>query len=314
MIFSKKNKSVNHFILAAPRSGTTWLQRLLNAHPEVCCLERRLFGEYADFVQDDGQDRPRLRVTLDKYVHSMLLHHGYPKKDKHTLTQAFIKTLNKVERSHFGKHVIVDKITPYVNTAETVLEQLNTFFPNSKLIYLVRDGRDVLTSGVFHWFNKQPADAELTKFERARRKQFLEGDTFKGRFFQDKEIEQWAGEWMQPLQTIQNAKKSHDAKIIFYEDLLTDTEATLSECLSFLGVKRTSGILKTCLEHGRFSTMSSGRKQGEAKPDAHVRKGISGDWKNYFTYADGKLFSELTKNTLVDFGYEENANWFERLR
>ena len=36
------------------------LQRLLNAHPEVCCVERRLFGEYADFVQDDGQDEPRL--------------------------------------------------------------------------------------------------------------------------------------------------------------------------------------------------------------------------------------------------------------
>ena len=235
------------------------------------------------------------------------------KKNKHILSQAFITALNKIERNHFGNKVVVDKITPYLDTAETVVQQLDVFFPKAKLIYLVRDGRDVLTSGVFHWFNKQPADAVLTNFERARRKQFLEGDTFKGRFFQDKEIEQWARSRYNRCKLYRLLKK-HAVQVITYEGLLADTEATLSECLSFLGVKSTPGILKSCVEQGNFTAMAKGRKRGEAKPDAHVRKGVSGEWKNYFTYEDGKLFNEITKNSLVAFGYEENENWIERLR
>jgi hypothetical protein len=290
------------------------MQHMLNAHPDVCCVERRLFGNYADFVEDNGHTTPRLRVTLDKYIQSILLHHGYSKNQKKELTQAFIGALNKTEKNHFEKKTIVDKITPYINTAENVLKQIDTYFPKSKIVYLVRDGRDVLTSGVFHWFNKLPANTTLSDFEIARRKQFLEGGKPIDRFFQDKEIEQWAKEWVQPLHTIKNAEKLHAVKVISYEMLLEDTEAVLRECLSFLKVKSSSNILKKCIENGRFSNMSAGRKQGKAKPDAHVRKGVSGDWKNYFTYEDGKLFSELTRNALVDFGYEENANWFERLR
>ena len=58
------NKSHSNFIIASPRSGTTWMSKMLNAHPNIFCVERRLFGDYADLVLDEGANKPRLRVTL----------------------------------------------------------------------------------------------------------------------------------------------------------------------------------------------------------------------------------------------------------
>ncbi|MFD2727400.1 sulfotransferase domain-containing protein [Hyunsoonleella rubra] len=315
MKISKSYISNNHFIIAAPRSGTTWMSKMLNAHPDIFCVERRLFGNYADFVQDDGQVQSRLRVTLDKYVSSLILHHGLHPGKTERLMSSLIKSLVKEERAISKKKTIVDKITPYLGTSEHVLHQINTYFPKSKIIYLVRDGRDVFTSGVFHWFNKKQTNTELTDFESDRRDAFKSSKPFKGnRFFQDKEIQQWANEWKEPLQTIERARQTHEVKIISYEDMLKDPTNVVEACLSFFNVKSKPKFVNPCVEAGQFKKMSKGRNQGEAKADAHVRKGIAGDWKNYFTYEDGKLFHEIAGDSLIEYGYVENKNWFEELR
>ena len=65
------------FMISAPRSGTTWLKQALNSHPEIYCTENRFFGGYSDFVIGDKASTPRMRITLDKYVDSFLLHYNW---------------------------------------------------------------------------------------------------------------------------------------------------------------------------------------------------------------------------------------------
>ena len=236
------------------------------------------------------------------------------KKDLIT-NEEYRQMLLKEEKKYSRKKIVVDKITPYVNTADLVLNQINTFFPKSKIIYLVRDGRDVMTSGVFHWFNKQVAEEKLTDFEHKRRSIYLnKSDQKLTRFFQDKEIIQWANEWVQPIKTIEKARKKHQVKVIFYEDLLANPEEVLKECLSFLSAKTPNKALDKCVEVGSFKNMSAGRKKGDAIQNAHVRKGVSGDWKNYFTHKDGKLFQDIVGDALVKYGYETDDKWYEKLR
>lgn len=309
------NRNQSNFIIASPRSGTTWMSKMLNAHPEIFCVERRLFGDYADLVLDEGAKNPRLRVTLDKYTNSLFQHHGFSKKLKKRLLKSFISSLQHEETKLSGKKTIVDKITPYVNTSDKVIHNINDFFPKSKIIYLVRDGRDVLTSGVFHWFNKQSAHEELSSFEKKRREIHLnKTEEQLPRFFQDKEIQQWANEWVQPIRTIEEAKKKHHVKVIHYEDLLINTEVVLEDCLRFFSSKTSNKVIVKCLEEGSFKKMSAGREKGTAVQNAHVRKGISGDWKNYFTYEDGKLFQEIVGDALVKYGYETDEKWYEKIR
>ena len=304
-----------NFIIAAPRSGTTWLSRMLNAHPEVYCVERRLFGEYADFVQDKGKDQPRLRVTLDKYVSSQLMHYRLPKTKGRQILKSLIKAELRIEMNHFGKPIGVDKITPYLHTSEIVIKKISEYFPESKIIFLVRDGRDVLTSGVFHWFNKRQASQALNDFEQKRRILFQQNpDARPSPFFQEKEIRQWATEWKEPLEVLELARKRHPVRAIRYESLLENPKRELEDCFRFLGASTKPRLLDTCVEVGAFSKMTGGRQRGEAQHTKHVRKGIHGDWKNYFTFSDAALFEEIAGSVLREFGYEESKNWFTGLQ
>ena len=57
----------------------------------------------------------------------------------------------------------------------------------------------------------------------------------------------------------------------------------------------------------------SGRPPGEEDPTAKARKGIVGDWKNYFTLADGELFDALAGEQMAAAGYEQNSDWVKHL-
>jgi hypothetical protein len=37
---------LSYLIFASPKSGTTWMQRLISEHPDAICSESRLFGDY----------------------------------------------------------------------------------------------------------------------------------------------------------------------------------------------------------------------------------------------------------------------------
>lgn len=316
--FFKKKKTLPNkhvfFIIASPRSGTTWMSKMLNAHPNILCVERRLFGDYADFVLDEGINEPRLRVTLDKYVKSLLLHHGLPDKEFGNILTGITNTIQQIERNTTGKQTLVDKITPYLNTSGKVIRSITHYFPKAKLIYLIRDGRDVLTSGVFHWFNKQNINDTLSGFEKKRRNIFVNNsDEQLDRFFQDKEIKQWAKEWAQPLDTISIAQKNHEVLLLHYENLLLDQKKSLQQCFNFMNEMVNTSIIQYCVEVSSFQKMTVNRKQGEEKADAHIRKGIAGDWKNYFTKRDGELFIKYAGKQLIEYNYEINEDWINQL-
>ena len=58
----------------------------------------------------------------------------------------------------------------------------------------------------------------------------------------------------------------------------------------------------------------AGRSAGDNdSPTAKARKGIAGDWKNYFTQADAKLFLKIAGKQLIETGYEANDDWVQCL-
>ena len=60
-------------------------------------------------------------------------------------------------------------------------------------------------------------------------------------------------------------------------------------------------------------TTTSGRKPGEEDLSSFRRKGIAGDWTNYFSREAGEVFDSFAGDALVELGYADDRNWYESL-
>lgn len=64
-----------------------------------------------------------------------------------------------------------------------------------------------------------------------------------------------------------------------------------------------------CVYDNRFSKKSGGRGKGDENIKSHYRKGVPGDWVNYFEDAHKNHFKERYPNLLTKLEYEQNHNW-----
>ena len=304
----KRQETVPAFILAAPRSGTTWLQRALNAHPGVYCTEHRLFGPHMDLVRDGEAPEPRLRITLDQYVKSSLqsaiLDDLKLSREEFEwgLVQSLAATIVAKSREASGKPILVDKITPYPGTAKHVVKCIQAIWPTARFIFLLRDGRDVLTSGVCHW-----SDKTIVKPERNAGGSRMKAVADDNRAFTDAQIEEWAHLWCD-IEEATHAIPAGQLITVRYEDMLADQGEVLARVLQHIGAESSRSRIETCTAASSFQSMSGGRKRGEEVSHAHIRKGVAGDWKQHFTPEDARQFDAIAGDLLIKLGYETNRD------
>ena len=58
-----------------------------------------------------------------------------------------------------------------------------------------------------------------------------------------------------------------------------------------------------------FEKLSKGRERGQEDVTSFYRKGIAGDWKNYFTERDKEIYKEEAGELLIRLGYERDLDW-----
>jgi len=59
----------------------------------------------------------------------------------------------------------------------------------------------------------------------------------------------------------------------------------------------------------RFEKKAKGRARGSEDQGSHYRKGVGGDWVNYFNPVHKERFLELYGDVLIRTGYEGDNNW-----
>lgn len=296
-----------HFVISAPRSGSTWLATSLNFHPQLFATEHRLLGRFCEvWRNNDGTTAPR--ITFDSYARAFGMHYFYPFMDLsyeefvETFQQEFAQFMVGFAQRRTGKKIVIDKVTPYPGTAKLVVQQIRKLYPEAKIVQLVRDGRDVLTSGTFDWLLKDAIGTPRHDF-------FANPQPGKRltRFFDEAVIERWALNWLETIDTIPDP-----ATQIRFEAMKSDLASELRSLFRILGVEDSQTIAEECAQQTTFRKMA-GREAGVADPLAKARKGIVGDWRNYFTKADGLRFCELAGRGLVELGYEPDDSWVNRL-
>jgi hypothetical protein len=161
-----------------------------------------------------------------------------------------------------------------------------------KVIYLVRDGRDVMVSAYNYFFSKLPLS-------------FLD-------FLQ---LDIWPGHWhSHVLSWLENTHKI-DLLLVRYEDLLSDTFEQLKNITHFIGLNVSDGMIIRAVRNSSFAALS---KMEENQIDSSVkqmnlprffRAGKSGLWKQYFTPEHKSVFQPLANPALLNLGYINSSDW-----
>jgi len=163
-----------------------------------------------------------------------------------------------------------------------------------KIIYIVRDGRDALVS--YYYFLR-----DLKHFEGSFE------EFYNSRSFGD------IGDWDVHVRAAIDYQETHPEKIIIvaYEDLKNDTSAIFKRVIKFLGHSIDLDVLNLAIDISTFKTLKNMQKKGgvsiENKEVDFFRKGLSGQWEEYFTDEMNTDFIQKSKDLLEMFGYKVNT-------
>ncbi len=99
-------------------------------------------------------------------------------------------------------------------------------------------------------------------------------------------------------------------KVLRYEDLIADDLGLLTRLLIHdLGLPVAEDRLHQIIMANRFERYTAGRRRGEEDRAHHYRKGVAGDWVNYFSEPVKRAFKGRYGGLLVQMGYEQGLTW-----
>ena len=235
------------------KSGTTFLQRLLDSHPEISCQPENIFNDLlADFL--DLRERYNRKLsnvaktlgidpvlaTKEAFVSSFFLLIGELLKNKQTRKQ-----LSGINDNHF-----------ILRNYKTLLR----YFPEAKIIYIVRNPIDTALSTWDHFYRlyyetKKPGYLNWL----ATKNKKLDKDIF---------LYNNSKEWIRDIDMILDAKTySENVMIVRYEDLLTKKEAILIEILNFLGASSNKKVVKKMSQGSTLEKM----KKESTNPSFYIK-------------------------------------------
>ncbi|XP_012891608.1 PREDICTED: bile salt sulfotransferase-like [Dipodomys ordii] len=166
------------------------------------------------------------------------------------------------------------------------------FTSKAKVIYVIRNPKDVLISGYYFWrftnLAKKPESLQQY-FEW-----FLQGHVP-------------YGSWFEHVRGWMSMREKENVLILSYEQMKKDPRNMIEKICWFLGKVLEPGELDLVLENSSFQAMKENKMSNiidvpEELVPASVkitRKGITGDWKNHFTPAQTQAFEETFREKMA---------------
>jgi hypothetical protein len=161
------------FIVGCPRSGTTLLRRIVDAHPQIAItaethwITKVLDGD--DAVDPERPVGPELltRLAGDKRFARMDVDHAALERllarPEPVSYAEFVSTVFDLYGRAQGKALVGDKVPGYVRD----IAILHDLFPYARFVHLIRDGRDVCSSAL-NWERRRPSFAKYSTWEEDR--------------------------------------------------------------------------------------------------------------------------------------------------
>ncbi|HEY5806572.1 MAG TPA: sulfotransferase [Povalibacter sp.] len=256
------------FIGGVPRSGTTLLRVILDSHPQIFCgTELRVVHALANLwsaATEHGQE---------------LLTRAYGADDQH-VRDVFAELILSFLRPAWvasGKSRVAEK-TPSNLLAFPALRSL---FPDSPLVHVIRDVRDVVASRLERDRAADPA-ADSNALAALRAREWVQAMTIRSTMLTQAEL----------------ARRYFEVR---YEDLVSSPETVLIPLFAFLG----ESFDPVVLSFHRIERNVSGSEEWSAES---VRRSIftssQGRWRRDLTPQEQQAVLDEAGAAMIELGYD----------
>jgi hypothetical protein len=245
---------------------------------------------------DDGEVLPR---TLNRQAGSRAtyaLSPAYADVWRQHLRQLVLARLDAIlQRAHrAGLRTVSDEPLLVIKEVDDshAADVVMSLFPRSRLLFLMRDGRDVLDS----LLDANRPGGWLSRVGWGT-----------GDFESEEERLQWVREhsrnWVARMNACRRAYDAHDPTLrsfLRYEDLLADTPAQLGELARWLGLPAAPKRIETIAAAHSFAALPDHGKG----PGMFRRSATAGKWRDGLSDSEQEAAQEIMGALLSHAGYE----------
>ncbi len=279
------------------KSGTNWLCRLLNLHPEIFSS-----GEYhwESYLRTYLDNRKMFRNIDEIETESALIRHELQQMAYRTMLKLSDSTVTGESGSAAVK--LIGDRTP--TTIHPVV------FRDAAYLCMVRDIRDIVVSKVFHFLNspRVMANTNMAAEVAGLKPQFDKDPWFFHKhpaklLSSERFVRATCRTWRQSIKSNQNTAKnikSIRVSVLKYEDLHENLDSVLEDALRFIGAN--PALMPAIPRY-----LQPGHR--DENPNKFNRKGQVGDWKNYMTGRAKKWINEECGNLMLELGYIDSFDW-----
>lgn len=278
------------WIFGSPRSGSTWLAHDILRKEKMRSLDETMLGAQLGAFYDNpaphwnlfrGHYKAKFSRIIDRDRDDLFFSSKFEKSWNESLR---LLILNRI-KAQFGfagyNHVILK--SPNESHGSDILLKC---VPNSKLIFLVRDGRDVIDSrqGKFHNPRGSLSGPETSEERKFR-------------------IGHFSVMWNLMIETTQKAFDAHNPNLrllVKYEDLRLNPAKEIERIYKFLGYDLSEDEINKIADITSFENVPNELKG----KDKNIRKGKPGGFYDYFTDKELKIANKIMKDNLLRYGYK----------
>lgn len=313
------------WIYGSPRTGSTWLLEMLchplkiNSEPPVgfrwpeswrgrapaLPVDEFLFSAHVvpsqgRTVEIDGKLMPQtLNGLLERRKPSYAFSNDFADVWRPELRRSALVRLHAVIERAGEAGLGLATQTPVMVIKEVngshAANRVMPLFPRSKMLFLVRDGRDVLDS----------------LMDASKPGGWLGGDQGLEPLRDPDDRREWVRaicrRWVASMDVCAKAFEAHPPELrrqIHYEDLLADTPGTLKGLLEWIGIPAGEGRLQTIAGKHAFAALPDwGKGAGQFR-----RSATPGKWREGLTPEEQELALEIMGSRLVELGYETDSD------
>ncbi|CAH2319314.1 sulfotransferase family cytosolic 2B member 1-like [Pelobates cultripes] len=196
----------------------------------------------------------------------------------------------------FGKEQVKALNHPRIISSHLPYHMFAKSFSKSKakIIYTMRNPKDVFVSN-YHFAHALQIFKEPKSLQE-HMDNFLQGNSLYGSWFDH------VKGWMQ-------MKEDRRFFYITYEELQQDLRGCVLRICKFLGQELEDEAIDSVVKNSSFKVMKDNKMANwttipsdvlDHSKGSFMRKGVCGDWKNYFTVAQNEIFDDVYQEQMKD--------------